>query len=100
MRGLEDYDWAEKFWALGFEMDCGHSFNLATGLLLGDEHGLSHVLDSIVDVKLLGDAVFSQCRRITHWAYAAEGESVGWIVMALARMEELTGETYSSPDSE
>ncbi len=40
VQGLLDYDWAERFWELGFEMDCGHSFNEKTGLLLGDERGL------------------------------------------------------------
>lgn len=71
-------------------MDCGHSFNEATGLLLGDERGLCRVLDDIDDVRLLGDAAFSQCRYITHWSYAPEYESVGWIVMVLKRVEELT----------
>ena len=87
--GLLDYDWAERFWALGFEMDCGHLFNERTGLLLGDERGLDRVLESIDDVRLLGDAAFSQCRYITHWAYSLEHESVGWIVRVLGRMEEL-----------
>lgn len=65
VEGLWGYDWAGRFWALGFEMDCGHSFNDATGLLLGDERGLARVLESIIDVGLLGDAAFSQCRYIT-----------------------------------
>lgn len=89
VQGLLDYDWAERFWELGFEMDCGHSFNEKTGLLLGDERGLDRVLESIDDVRLLGDAAFSQCRYITHWAYSLEHESVEWIVRLLRRMEEL-----------
>lgn len=87
--GLWGYDWADCFWALGFEMDCGHSFNDATGLLLGDERGLARVLGGIDDVRLLGDAAFSQCRYITHWSFAPEREDVGWIVTVLRRMEEL-----------
>lgn len=49
------------------------------------------VLESIDDVKLLGDAAFSQCRYITHWAYSLEHESTGWIIKVLGRMGELTG---------
>ena len=49
---LERFDWAERFRELGFEMDCGHSFNERTGLLLGDERGLDCVLESIDDVNL------------------------------------------------
>ena len=89
VEGLWGYDWAERFWALGFEMDCGHSFNDATGFLLGDERGLERVLGSIDDVRLLGDAVFSQCRYITHWSFDPKCEEVGWIVSVLGRMEEL-----------
>ena len=48
------------------------------------------MLGDIDDVRLLGDAAFSQCRYIPHWAYAPECESVGWIVMVLKRVEELT----------
>lgn len=70
-------------------MDCGHSFNDATGLLLSDERGFSRVLESIDDVRLLGDAAFSQCRNITHWSFAPECEDVVWIVSVLRRIEEL-----------
>ena len=78
-------------------MDCGHSFNNATGLLLGDERGLDRVLGDVDDVRLLGDAAFSQCRYITHWAYSLEHESVGWIVRVLGRMEELSDRGTFSP---
>lgn len=78
-------------------MDCGHSFNNATGLLLGDERGLDRVLGDVDDVRLLGDAAFSQCRYITHWAYSLEHESVGWIVRVLGRMEELSDRDTFSP---
>ncbi len=78
-------------------MDCGYSFNERTGLLLGDERGLDRVLESIDDVRLLGDAAFSQCRYITHWACSLEHESVGWIVRVLGRMEELSDRGTFSP---
>ena len=49
------------------------------------------MLGSIDDVRLLGDAAFSQCRYITHWAYSLEHVGVEWIVTVLRRIEELAG---------
>lgn len=88
--GLWDYDWAKCFWALGFEMDCGHSLNDTTGLLLGDERDLAHAIDNIEDVSLLGNAAFSECRYITHWSLGPSDGSIGRIVMILRRIEKLT----------
>lgn len=67
--------------------------------MLGDERSLDRVLESIDDVRLLGDAAFSQCRYITHWAYSLEHESVGWIVKVLGRMEELADDGVSPPSA-
>lgn len=89
--GLWDYGWAGRFRALGFEMDCGHSFSDATGLMLDDKRGLARVLGSIDDMRLLGDAAFSQCRYITHWSFDPEREDVGGIVSVLRRLEEVAG---------
>lgn len=86
---LWNYDRAGRFRALGFEMDCGHSFNDTTGLLPGNERGLARVLASFFDVKLLGDVALLQRRYITHWSFALERESVGRIASALGHMEEL-----------
>ncbi|WP_455138811.1 hypothetical protein [Thermophilibacter sp.] len=83
------FDWAQRFWGLGFEMDCGRSFEQRYGLRLGDAQELSHELNRIDDVRALGNAVFSQCRYITHWSYSPENESVDWLLQALERLEEL-----------
>ena len=78
-----------RFRAFGFEMDCGHSFSNATGLMLGNERGLTRVLRSIDDVKPLGDAAFSQCHYITHCSFTPERNDVDWIASVLGHMEEL-----------
>lgn len=88
---LERADWAEHFWALGFNMDCGHSYEERYGLALRDVQGLRRGLSSMDDVQALGDACFSQCRYITHWAMGSVDERVEWLKIALARLEELAG---------
>ena len=65
---LDRFDWADRFWGLGFRMDCGHSYEERYGLALHDARGLRRELARIDDVQTLGDACFSQCRYITHWA--------------------------------
>ena len=86
---LERFDWAEHFRELGFEMDCGHSYEEKNGLKLGDkrdvEMGFSHI-DSVV---VLGNAVFSQCRYLTHWSDGFGEDAAVWLMGALLRLEEL-----------
>lgn len=83
------FDWARRFWDLGFEMDCGHSFEQRYGLPLGDTRALIRGLDRIDDVQALGNAIFSQCRYITHWSFSPEDENVDWLITALEHLEEL-----------
>lgn len=67
-RALDEFGWASRFWSLGCEMDAGKSFEDAYGLVLGDVNGLEGSLARIYDVRVLGNAVFSECRCLTHWA--------------------------------
>lgn len=87
------FDWAQRFWDLGFEMDCGRSFEQRYGQPLGDTRALIRELDRIDDVQVLGSAIFSQCRYITHWSYSPENESADWLIMAFKRLEDLTAHT-------
>lgn len=86
---LERDDWAERFRELGFKMDCGHSYEERYGLALHDVRGLRRELDCIEDIQTLGDACFSQCRYITHWAMGSCDEQIEWLEVALARLEEI-----------
>lgn len=88
---LERVDWAERFWGLGFRMDCGHSYEERYDIALHDVRGLRRELARIDDVQTLGDACFSQCRYITHWAMGPCDDLVEWLGVALARLEELAG---------
>ncbi|OUO47831.1 hypothetical protein B5F79_03175 [Olsenella sp. An285] len=86
---LERDDWAVRFRELGFEMDCGHSYEELYGLALYDARGLRRELAHIDDVQTLGNAVFSQCRYITHWSMGPCERELDWLEIALGRLEEL-----------
>lgn len=86
---LERFDWSGGFFGLGFEMDCGNSFEEAYGLRLGDADGIGD-LTGVDDVAVLGSAVFSQCRYLTHWSGGYGERDADWIVAALRRLEELS----------
>ena len=86
---LERTEWAEQFKAYGFEMDCGASLDQHYGLALGDVRGIVNECKRIDNVQTLGNAVFSQCRYITHWAMGPCDERVEWLTIALTRLEEI-----------
>ena len=80
-------------WAVGFEMDCGHAFDRAysTGTPLNSTEALSKVIDKVDDIDLLGSAIFSNWRGITHWSYESgfTDENKAWFIMALERLNKL-----------
>lgn len=59
---------SEECFALGFEMDCGKSFEAAfPGMnMLNDADAMNKIIDQIQDVHLLGSAIFSKWRYVTH----------------------------------
>ena len=78
---------------LGFQMDCGKEFErLYPGCF--NLHGdvLRSKIEDILDIDLLGAAVFSQWRYLTHWAYSLELDldTCKWFSLTLGRMKELT----------
>lgn len=44
---------------------------------------------SVDDIAILGSAIFSQCRYLTHWSNGCEERDANWIEVALHRLEEL-----------
>lgn len=72
-------------------MDAGKSFEDAYGLALGDVNGLEGLLARIYDVRVLGNAVFSECRYLTHWVMGPKPGGYKWLRMALRRRVELSG---------
>lgn len=88
---------AEECWALGFEMDCGKAFIAA----FPGEHpfenaeGLKAVINNVTDIPLLGSAIFSMWRQITHWDWCGNllsDENRAWFTVAFQRLIELSAE--------
>ena len=78
---------------LGFQMDCGEEFSkLYPGCFEVHKQNLEHVINTIMDVDLLGSAIFSQWRYLTHWAwtYTLDKDICNWFLVVLMRMKELT----------
>lgn len=81
--------------SLGFSMDCGQKFLESypnTGAFQTAE-GLKGILNQITDPNLLGSAIYSKWRWITHWEYRGSmstEENKRWFLLALTRLAELT----------
>lgn len=93
---LDRTEWAERFRGFGFQMDCGNSYQERYGLSIDDVEGLRRNLEQVVDIQILGNAVFSQCRYITHWALGGCERELEWLHLALKRLEELAEEEAGS----
>lgn len=77
---------------LGFEMDCGKSFNAAfPNHNLGDYGTWKRGVNQTDSVQLLGNAIFSQWRYWNHWSNSPMEETdFEWFVIAFSRLAELT----------
>lgn len=88
-----EYDLGEECEALGFQMDCGHEFvRLYPGYFSLDKT-FDDISESITDIDVLGSAIFSQWRYLTHWTffgYTLDKQTTSWFIAALSRMIELT----------
>lgn len=90
-----DFDafFGEECTEQGFQMDCGNEFEARYPGCFNYEsdNDLANLIDGIVDVDLLGSAVFSQWRYMTHWALAFElnKDACNWFLLVLRRMREL-----------
>lgn len=91
---LVDGPMGDECHRLGFVMDCGESFSEKYGQASNDFAELEIIIDTVNDVNLLGNAVFSQWRYFNHWAYSGaeilEPKNRKWFVIALTRLAELT----------
>ena len=92
-----DTQFADDCFALGFQMDCGTAFQEAypNARAFESAENLQAIIQSVHDVDLLGSAIFSHWRYLTHWAYECDlmsPENRKWFVVAFNRMIELTKE--------
>ena len=94
---LVDHHMADDCDALGFEMDCGKSFEETYGAAVHNYEELDNIIDTVTDIKLLGSAIYSMWRYFNHWAYTGEEildlKNRSWFILALSRLSVLTGET-------
>ena len=92
---VEDSQFAEDCWACGFEMDKGKSFVEA----FPNKHSLTHaaelleIINSVHSSKLLGSAIFSYWRFLTHgWDGPIPDDAEDWFAIAFDRLLELSEE--------
>ena len=91
---LVDHMFADDCELLGFKMDSGNAFKEKYGHAVYDYLALNSVIDEIVDIPLLGSAIYSRWRYFNHWAYDAESilepDNLRWFIVALSRLEFLS----------
>ena len=89
-----EYVMGNDCFSIGFEMDCGESFNRAysNGENLGRTEHLEKIIDKVDNVELLGSAIFSKWRYITHWSQESgfSSDNKAWFIMALNQLKRLT----------
>ena len=82
--------------SLGFEMDGGKAINEAYPKAdpLSDLAALQSIINKITNVSILGSAIFSNWRKITHWDETGllTPNRRAWFISALSRLAELTAE--------
>ena len=91
-----EHEFSERFGeeciAQHFQMDCAHEFERRyPGCFKINHNKLKETIVSIVDVDLLGSAVFSQWRYLTHWSmgHSLDKDTCNWFITILSQMREL-----------
>jgi len=82
--------------ALCFVMDCGSSFEekYSNGESLYNPDALIKIIESVDDYQLLGNAIFSKWRGITHWSYESgfTDENKAWFLMSFKQLKKIVTE--------
>lgn len=64
---------------------------------------LDRIIDNVMDIPLLGSAIYSQWRYFNHWAYSGaeilEPENRAWFLLALERLIFITENTKGRSDA-
>jgi hypothetical protein len=90
---LFDTQMADECAYIGFKPDNSNIFSKRYGQATFDHEALSKVINEVVDVPLLGSALYSRCLYFNHTALPSEiqkPESRMWFVCALTRIAYLT----------
>lgn len=87
---------ADKCFSFGFEMDCGKAFiEIFSEDAFYNSEAFEEIIDNVDDLMLLGSAIFSKWRCITHWDYLPnllEDDSRKWFLSAFSRLSVLTSD--------
>ncbi|MBR1730353.1 MAG: hypothetical protein IJ728_12620 [Selenomonadaceae bacterium] len=79
---------------LNFKMDCGESFiEKYSAEIFNEVEEFEKIIEEIADIKLLGSAIFSKWRYVTHWSYnesLLDENNRRWFILAFNRLAELT----------
>lgn len=89
LHALEQFNYSEQLFDLGFAMDRGISFEARYRIKIDDVHGLRHEIDHIDDIQALGNAIFAQCYFMTQDPVGSCERELEWLVIALERLEKL-----------
>ena len=88
----------EQCFELGFEMDCGKSFmDSFQNAPFYNPDALADVIDDIASTMLLGSAIFSRWRYVTHWADFSsllDDYNRKWFVTAFKRLAIIALESH------
>ncbi len=85
---------SEACFDIGFEMDCGDAFVACFSVdAFHDADEFVKIKDNISDINLLGGAIFSKWRYITHWSYyekLLDDNNRKWFINAFSKLAELS----------
>lgn len=83
----------EQCFSLGFEMDCGRKFMDAySSEAFYKYEKLDEIIETVDDIALLGSAIFSRWRFVTHWDESSllKNENRLWFIAAFKRLAAIT----------
>lgn len=89
---LED-GFGEVCFSLGFKMDCGSGFiEKYSGEAFEKSSELIKIIETVDDPYILGNAIFSYWRKITHWYCESllNENNQKWMVTALKQLIKIT----------
>lgn len=88
----EGIEFAEECEKLGFEMDAYKSLKRVSPDATTDCDVLETTIQSVDDIRFLGNAIFSKWRDITHWSEESilSDRNRKWFIVVLKRLKELS----------
>ena len=100
-REVED-GFADICFSFEFEMDCGNAFiETYSEEAFYNAAAFEEIIDNVDDVMLLGSAIFSKWRCITHWDYIPnllDEDYRKWFMIAFSRLSVLTSDSDKTND--